>query len=117
MKTALVDHFVRHVVEDIEMRDLERANDVDRHLQHIVRGGQSALTTELAPCRPQHAQNLCAVETLTFTVLTKTHGPSYSPGASEGDRRRLGRSSTVPVQEKSEYSACVFSVVKSNVSS
>ena len=113
---TLVDHFVGHLIQDVKMRNLKGANDVDRHGHHVVGACQPVLTSELTARRPQHTQDLGAVETLTFTVLTKTHGPSYSYDVSER-RCSLSLRRGVPVQEKSEYKPWVFSVVKSNVSS
>ena len=54
------------------MRDLDGADGVDRHGQHVVGVRQPRLTSELTARCPQYTQDLGAVETLTFTVLTKT---------------------------------------------
>lgn len=75
---TLVDHFVSYLVQNFKVRYLGGANDIDCHGQHIVGVCQLVPTLELTTRRPQHTQDLGAVETLTCTVLTKIHIPSYS---------------------------------------
>ena len=76
--STLVDDLVRDIVQWLEVRDLEGANGVDRHGQHVFGRAQSALISELSTSGPEQTKNLSTVESLTLTMFAKTHRSSYS---------------------------------------
>src|SRR5262245_21280113 len=75
MNDGSVDDLVvrRFVVEILEVRDLQSADRVDGGAQRILGPAGVALFAQLAAGVTQHAQDLCAVVSLAFTMLAEAH--------------------------------------------
>ena len=58
------------LIEAFEVRDLQSANGFDHHTKDLV--GPTALSEGLSR-RPQEAEDLRPIESLTFTMLAETH--------------------------------------------
>jgi hypothetical protein len=77
-----VDHVaVRHVVVDFQVRNLESAYGLDGSYEASF-GVTFARHPQPLSCRPQRAQHLRAVKTLSLTVVAKAHRSlaASSPG-------------------------------------
>jgi len=64
------DLTVDGLVEAFEVRNLQSAHGVDRQPEYLV--GPTALSEGLS-CRPQKAEDLRPIESLTLTMLAEAH--------------------------------------------
>ena len=68
MNRLLVGRFVAIV----EMRNLQGAHRLDRHVERFL-GSAATARSQVAPSGPQDPKDLCPVESLPFTMVTETH--------------------------------------------
>ena len=76
------DLLVEHLVQTLQVRNLESADGLDGHHERFI--GLSALPDGFSP-GPQDAQNLGPIEPLTFTMLAEAKRPL--PPIGQYDRR------------------------------
>ena len=71
-----MDHLTVHHIVSLQVRNLERANSLDRRRESLI-DAPTLFTPQTPSGGPQCSENLCAVESLALAVVTECH-PSHS---------------------------------------
>jgi hypothetical protein len=67
------DLAVRQFVERFEMRNFQAAHSLDGQGQRLIGTGCRVRLSQSLSRRPEHAENLGPIESLTLTVVAETH--------------------------------------------
>ena len=69
-----VDHLAVHeLVCRLEVRNLQIANSLDGQGHGLIGAGHRVRLSQALSCRPQGAENLRPIKSLTFTVIAEAH--------------------------------------------
>jgi hypothetical protein len=69
-----VDHLAVHeLVRRLEVRDLQSAHSLDGQGDGLIGTGRRVRLSQPLSCRPQGAENLRPIKSLTFTVIAEAH--------------------------------------------
>jgi len=69
-----MDDLILEVFQRFQMRNLERANCLNRRGKRFIAATCRTLLSHVLKRRAESAQNLGPIESLPFAVVTETHG-------------------------------------------